>query len=534
VADRLEAEGSAAGVMVVVDDAHLLDPLSALLVQQLVLRRAATLIVTVRNGEVAPDAITALWKDDQLERFEVQPLDEGESGALLAAVLGGPVDSSSLRRMQALARGNVLFLRQLVEEERRADRLCDTGGVWRWTGGPIVSPQLADLIAARIGLLPGRVGEVIDLLALGEPLGISLLGRLTDPMAVEEAETHGLLRVERVEGRLRARLAHPLFGEVRRTGLGRLRARRLRGQIAQGLADHPDGEVLDSLHRAVLVLDSDLEHDPALMCAAARSAASLMDLDLTERLARAAVAAGGGFEPRLTLARTLSFQNRAEEAEAELAALGEVASDDLERVLVALTRAANLLWTARRPLDAGVVVDQAEATIVDPGCLSVLAGLRATLVACEGRSTLAELLATETLKRSTLPGLAVMCTTVALVNSLGVLGRASELDAAAERGYEQADRSADSAVLRFSLSYVHVGGLRLAGLVHKAEVVADNCRRASADMLARPSGTDSLLPHRRRWRPGGCRPRSVGSARAELRWCRSTPTGSGSSACSCG
>ena len=484
VADRMAVEGADDGVMVVVDDAHLLDPLSALLVQQLVLRRAATLIVTVRNGELAPDAITALWKDDQLERFEVQPLDEDETGALLAAVLGGPVDSSSLRRMWDMAGGNILFLRQLVDEERRADRLRDMGGVWRWIGGPIVSPRLADLIVARIGLLPVRVGEVIDLLALGEPLSVSLLARLSDPMAVEDAETHGLLRIERVEGRLQARLAHPLFGEVRRNGLGRLRARRLRGQIAQGLADHPDDELLDSLRRAVLLLDSDLEHDPALLCAAARSAASLVDLELTERLARAAVAAGGGFEPRLTLARTLSFQNRADEAEAELAALGEVASDDLERVLVTLTRAANLLWTARRPLDAGVVVNQAEATIIDAGCVGVLVGLRATLLACEGRPTLAEPLATETLKRSTLPALAVMCTTFALVNSLGVMGRATELDAAARRGYEQADRSADSAFLRFGLSYLHVGGLRLAGLVHEAEVVADSCRRASADMAS--------------------------------------------------
>ena len=38
-------------VVVGVDDAHLLDDLSALLVQQLVLRRAATVVMTVRTGE---------------------------------------------------------------------------------------------------------------------------------------------------------------------------------------------------------------------------------------------------------------------------------------------------------------------------------------------------------------------------------------------------------------------------------------------------------------------------------------------------
>jgi hypothetical protein len=50
-------------VIVGVDDAHLLDELSAVLVHQLALRRAATLVLTVRTGQTAPDTVTALRKD---------------------------------------------------------------------------------------------------------------------------------------------------------------------------------------------------------------------------------------------------------------------------------------------------------------------------------------------------------------------------------------------------------------------------------------------------------------------------------------
>ena len=45
------------------------------------------------------------------------------------------------------------------------------------------------LIESRIGALPAAVGAVIDALAVGEPIGLSALRRITDPDAVEEADS---------------------------------------------------------------------------------------------------------------------------------------------------------------------------------------------------------------------------------------------------------------------------------------------------------------------------------------------------------
>ena len=75
--EALLAGAGRAGVIVGVDDAHLLDELSAVLVHQLVLRRAASVVLTLRTGETAPDAVTALWKDGHLPRLELQPLSAG-------------------------------------------------------------------------------------------------------------------------------------------------------------------------------------------------------------------------------------------------------------------------------------------------------------------------------------------------------------------------------------------------------------------------------------------------------------------------
>ncbi len=71
---------SGAPPLAVVDDAHeSSDELSAIVVHSLVVRRAATVLVTHRSGEPAPDAVTALWKDEHLPRLELQALSVAET-----------------------------------------------------------------------------------------------------------------------------------------------------------------------------------------------------------------------------------------------------------------------------------------------------------------------------------------------------------------------------------------------------------------------------------------------------------------------
>jgi hypothetical protein len=57
-------------------------------VHQLALTRAATVLVTARSGEVAPDAVVALWKDGLAERIELVVLGDASIEVLLVKVLG--------------------------------------------------------------------------------------------------------------------------------------------------------------------------------------------------------------------------------------------------------------------------------------------------------------------------------------------------------------------------------------------------------------------------------------------------------------
>jgi hypothetical protein len=314
----------------------------------------------LRTGVTAPDAVTALWKDGHLSRLELQPLSPDETIELLEAALGGSLDSVAARRLWSITRGNVLYLRQLVDGELEAGRLHQAAGVWLWSGTPKLSPGLVDLLSARIGQLPDTVKAVVEVLAFGEPLGVPLLVALTDAAAVEQAGARGLVEVYPDRRRRQAQLAHPLYGELQRAQIGTLHARRLCGRLASALASTGGRRAGDTLRRALLMVESDLPPDPELLTKAAGRATELGDLGLAEKLARAAIAAGGGLEPRLLLGNALHWSgpDRGSEAETELAAVAAMARTNTERVQAALPRALRghhriRVWSNQRHVRGG-------------------------------------------------------------------------------------------------------------------------------------------------------------------------------------
>jgi AAA ATPase domain len=342
-------------VVVGVDDVHLLDDLSTFVLHQIVQRRAAKVVLTVRDGESIPVGTLEIWKGGPFHRLDLQPLSQEETATLMAATLGGPVDPDVARRLWTLTRGNVLYLRNIVEQEVAHRRLARQNDYWRWMGEPVVPPGLVELIEARIGALPPSVSDVVDVLAVGEPVDLESLRPITDAVAVEEAETRGLITLNKVEGRVDVRVAHPLYGEVRRKRSPATRIRRLRGLVAAELAATDDrDDVRVVVRRAALSLDSDLEPDADLLVSAARGALWLGDPTLADRLAGAAVHAGGGPEASFIHAYVLSTLSRGEEADAVLANVVASELTETDRARLLFLAAMNRFFTladprARRP-----------------------------------------------------------------------------------------------------------------------------------------------------------------------------------------
>lgn len=362
VIDGLTVTSDGRPVLVCVDDAHLLDGLSGFVLQQIVQRGAAKLLLTVRTGAPVPAEVLTACDRGRFERLDLQPLSRDESTRLLTAALDGPPDEEAAGRLWRLTRGNVLYLRNIVEQEVAQGRLAYRQGYWRWTGDPVIPPSLVELIETRIGALPPAVGEVVDVLAVAEPIQLHRLVAITDADAVTTAEARGLITIDPTDREVRA--AHPLYAEVRRNRVPGSRLRRLRGLVATALGDRDDRDSMRVVvRRAALMLDSDLAPDPELLTRAAQGAVWLSDLALADRLAQGAISAGAGVEANFIRAHALSWLSRGEESDAILDAIEAAALDDDGRARLAFLRASNLLWSLADPEGAKRHVDDAAADI---------------------------------------------------------------------------------------------------------------------------------------------------------------------------
>ncbi len=488
VIESLTAAPAGTTVVVGVDDVHLLDDLSTFVVEQIVQRGAAKVVLTLRDGEPVPTAVKEIWRVSQFDRLDLQPLSLDETTTLLSATLGGSVDPDAAQRLWTLTRGNVLYLRNIVEQEVADGRLEMQHGYWRWTGDPIVAPGLVELIESRIGDLPAPVADVIDALAVGEPIELAALTRITDPESVEEADTRGLITLEPVVGGVEVRVAHPLYGEVRRKRAAPTRLRRLRGLVAAELAASDDrDDVRLVVRRATLSLDSDLTPDADLLVRAAYGAVGLADLPLADRLAEAAIRAGAGPEANFVRAHALSWLSRGEEADTVLAELRTSELTEGDHARSTFLQASNMLWVLADPARAKELIDDAAHATSQEARGYIDAFLTVYWFAMDQPGLAME--ASKDLALEDLPAVvdAEIAWTLAAISADA--GRATEAVAIADAGYIVATRSFDAPQMRFNIADAHVGALLLSGRVSDAVDVAERVRRQAADL----PGTAHLL-----------------------------------------
>jgi DNA-binding CsgD family transcriptional regulator len=146
------------------------------------------------------------------------------------------------------------------------------------------------------------------------------------------------------------------------------------------------------------------------------------------------VQAGGGFDPALLVAQLASLEGRGDEAEQGLAALADEAGDDRQRGLVACARLDNLVFHMGR-IDAGVAMaEEAEGRIADPAWRDELAAKRASVIDGVYGPRAGAAVALPLLERA--GGRAFVWASIITAYSTGRMGRLTEAQAIAERGYE--------------------------------------------------------------------------------------------------
>jgi DNA-binding CsgD family transcriptional regulator len=344
-----------------VDDAQCLDPTSAALTLQLAATGTAFLIVTLRLGEPAPDAVVSLWKDTGVARLELAPLDEAGTTELLEAALGGPIEQRAARWFYETSQGNALYASELLAGGVASASLAQVGSLWRMRGRPPVSESLGDLVATRLATLGEEERDAVELLAFGEPLPLALATELTGNASLVAAEKHRMIVLEGSANDSAVRLAHPLYGEVVRSSVPTSVARELRLRLAALVQERTPLPADDALRVARWLLDAGEPIPLPLLTDAAGAAIGAADGELCAQLASLALDAGGGVPAALLLARAHIAENRFEEAaivlEGTQDAVGDadVALDYLELYIWVL------FWGLGREDDLRHLLERAQA-----------------------------------------------------------------------------------------------------------------------------------------------------------------------------
>ena len=397
-------------LLLVVDDAHDLDILSATLVYQLALVGAARMIVTAR-ADAAPEAIAALWADRLLDRIDIEA-----------------------------------------------------------PGGTTKASEPAE-VDAFIAELPAAARAVLDYLAVEEPLSLADLTVLAGDGAVSEAVEWGAaetrVRDER-GGDPVVYTAHPLFAERARAALGDDGARRRRTKLVTLRSDHPSDHLIDRLRLASLALDSDAPQRVAEVVAAAQQALRLGDLALGERLARSAVERSGGLAARLALAHALAWQGRGREADAVLAAVDSAALTESALMDWTLLRAANQFWMLSEPERATAFLRTIRNRVTDAGPRITLDALSATFAMNAGNVGHAIKIAHEVLASPSADDQAVAWAASAAALCSARQGRFDDVEPLAQRALA----AEHPGLLRFTIGLGQTTALLMAGRLDVARQLA--------------------------------------------------------------
>lgn len=469
-------------LVIVVDDAQHLDPLSALLIQQLAVHGSPRLIVTIGNGAVASDAVTALWKEQLLLRLDLEPFTREQTAELAAAVLGGAVDDRAVAELHRFSSGSPLYLRGALNAALGdAVLVCDQGR-WRLRGQLRASADLHALIGSRFDTLTPDELDVVEVVSTAEVLDWDVLVAACDLDAIGRVERRSAIQVLNDAACTLVQPGHPIIGEVARSRCSKTRSRQINTQLALLLGEHlasPNNggpaDVRGRIQLARFMAGGDGPADAGVIADAAASAVTMSNLALGEGLARYAVDHGAGVPAAIVLAEAMSWQGRGEQAEDLLARTVPPEEDEQTLARWGCLRASNLFFGCARPDTARSILAMVRRQLHGRQTLSLVAAMEAVFAFFLGETGEAIALSTEMLGTdlsSSNAATAKVWAAVASSNILALSGRWEEAAAVAQTG-ERATEDGESGPLRCWLAFAQVSAAAAAGELARAQRVCD-------------------------------------------------------------
>ncbi|MFD8462315.1 LuxR C-terminal-related transcriptional regulator [Streptomyces antimycoticus] len=371
------ASGRAAPPWVLgLDDAHLADPAATASLYALVRGGRLRVVASALPGVALPCGMSMLWVERLIERLDVPHFARTDAVKVLQARLGGQLSADCLERLWSATRGNALLLREVTDAALADGTLREEDGIWQWRGELSVDPagRIAALVQLRLAGLRPDERELLQLVALAEPLEADLATAAGLGRAAESLNRSSLVVTECSGRRLRLRLTYPLYSAVVLRALPELAGRRLRRQLADaleatGMRRHDDVPRVVSLRLA-----AGQSVGAGELLTASQAALRLHDFDRAEELARLALPQAREEETtaraRLLLGQAL--EGRGSHAEAERVLAEVPGPDPLKAGELIAVRAVNMAYGLDRLLEAKGVLDRALKEAHGPGRLPLV------------------------------------------------------------------------------------------------------------------------------------------------------------------
>ncbi|WP_440102586.1 LuxR C-terminal-related transcriptional regulator [Streptosporangium sp. H16] len=355
------AYNATARLVLLIDDLHLLDSASTLLLRQLMETGAVFLVGTVRSDASFLESVVTLGRGDAVHHVDLAPLGWREVNELLRHALAGHVHRETVGRLHAASGGNPLYLGELVRGALAEGRLTNDGEIWQLAATePLpVTRRLTDLIRHRLATVAPCGRRLLDVLALCGPVSVADLEREPGAEVLDELERAGLVTVVGEGRRTYARLAHPLYAEVLPAGSSEARRREILREQADRLERTGSRRREDAMRLASYRLAGTGTADPALLLHAARLAAYGDDHARVLAFLRAIPEGDLTFSALLLLGRTLSEAGRPQEAEEVLCRADGWATTEGRALAVALARTHNLMWCRGAAREEAVAANDA-------------------------------------------------------------------------------------------------------------------------------------------------------------------------------